>query len=184
MYNEAEIIEGCRKNIPEFQKIVYEKYAPKMIAICMRYIGNYEEARDLMHDGFIKVFMNFKSYRQESNLDSWITRVVINNTLSHIRKRLKTEKAEKFYEKEKVVENTDTSKDNWFEKFSTDDINTAILQLSLAKRAVFNLYVIEDYSHKDIAQQLGISIGTSKSHLSRAKETLKHLLLMKLNREK
>jgi RNA polymerase sigma factor (sigma-70 family) len=180
--NEAEIIEGCRKNNPEFQKIVYEKYAPKMMAICMRYSGNYEEARDLMHDGFIKVFMNFKSYRQESNLDSWITRIMINNTLSYIRTKIRKEKSEKNYKRENEIEASHSKVESWLEKFSLEEINEAIMKLPFAKRTVFNLYVIDDYSHKDIARELGISIGTSKSNLSRAKETLRDLLLMKLNR--
>ena len=184
VYNEAEIIEGCRKNNPEFQKTVYEKYAPKMMAVCMRYCGNYEEARDLMHEGFMKVFMNFKSYRQESNLDSWITRVVINNTLTFIRKKLKEEKAERNYKRENILENNSSSTDTWLEKFSLEEINEAIMKLSLAKRTVFNLYVVEDYAHKEIAKELGISVGTSKSNLSRAKETLKDILLKKLNRER
>lgn len=181
MYSEAEIIEGCRKNVPEYQKIVYEKYARKMMAVCMRYTGNYEEARDLLHDGFMKVFMNFKSYRQESNLDSWISRVMINNSLNYIRKKLKQEKAERYYKMENIHKNNPSSDDSWFEQFSADDINEAIMKLPFAKRTVFNLYVMDDYSHKEIAKELGISEGTSKSNLFRAKETLKDLLLKKLN---
>lgn len=184
VYSETEIIEGCRKNVPEFQKIVYEKYAPKMMAVCMRYTGNYEEARDLLHDGFIKVFTNFKSYRQESNLDSWISRVMINNTLNYIRTKLKKEKAERYYERETILENETLSDNSWLEEFSVEEISEAIMKLPVGKRTVINLYAFEDYSHKEIARELGISEGTSKSSLSRAKQTLRELLLKKPNKER
>lgn len=181
MYTEAVIIEGCRNNDPEFQKIVYEKYAPKMMAVCMRYSGNYEEARDLLHDGFLKVFTNFNSYSQKSNLDSWISRVIINNALNYIRKKLKEEKAEKFFKRESLRENITSAEDSWMDNFSIEEIHEAILSLSLEKRIVFNLYVIEEFSHKEIAKELGISEGASKVSLYKARQALKELLLKKLN---
>ena len=182
MYTEAVITEGCRNNDPEFQKIVYEKYAPKMMAVCMRYTGNYEEARDLLHDGFLKVFTNFNSYSQKSNLDSWISRVIINNALNYIRKKLKEEKAEKYFKRESVLENNSSAEDSWMDNFSIEEIHEAILSLSLEKRTVFNLYVVDEFSHREIAKELGISEGASKVCLYKARQALKELLLKKLNR--
>jgi RNA polymerase sigma factor (sigma-70 family) len=183
VHTDAEIIEGCRKNVPLFQKIVYEKYAPKMMAVCMRYTGNYEEARDQLHDGFIKVFTNFKSYRQEANLDSWISRIMINNTLNYVREKLKKEKSAKYLKQETAFYNIPSSSDDLFHEFSVEDLNSAIMKLPLEKRTVFNLYVLEDYSHKEIAKELGISEGTSKSNLYRAKQILKEILLKKQGRK-
>ena len=182
MYTEAVIVEGCRNNDPAFQKIVYEKYAPKMMTICMRYTGNYEEARDLLHDGFLKVFTNFNSYKQKSNLDSWISRVIINNVINNIRRKLKVEKAEKYFKKEFVLENTSSAEDSWMDNFSMEEIHEAILGLSFEKRTVFNLYIVDKFSHKEIARELGISEGASKVSLYKARQTLKELLMKKLNR--
>jgi RNA polymerase sigma-70 factor, ECF subfamily len=182
VYTEAVIVEGCRNNDPEFQKIVYEKYAPKMMTVCRRYTSNYEEARDLMHDGFLEVFTNFNSYKQKSNLDSWITRVIINNVIDNIRRKIKVEKAEKYFKKEYVLENTSTAEDSWMDNFTMEEIHEAILCLTFEKRTVFNLHIVDKFSHKEIARKLGISVGASKVCLYKAKQTLKELLLKKLNR--
>lgn len=177
IYREDEILEGCRNGKAALQKIVYEKYAPKMFSICLRYTGNSEDARDMMHDGFIKVFSNFKSYRQESTLDAWITRVMINNTLNQLRKKNRDLGNQKEYLKEFEYENEYIEDDNYLEKFTANDIKSAILKLPQGQRTILNLFVFEDYSHKEIAGLTGISEGTSKSQLARARMTLKELLL-------
>jgi RNA polymerase sigma factor (sigma-70 family) len=177
IYTEVEILEGCRNGNPAMQKIVYEKYVPKMYSICLRYTGNREDARDLMHDGFIKVFSNFKSYREESTLDAWITRVIINNTLNQLRKKNKELSHQKEYQLELKNEQEYIEDDNYLEKFTSNDIKLAIMKLPQGQRTVLNLYVFEDYSHKEIASLTGISEGTSKSQLARARITLKELLL-------
>jgi RNA polymerase sigma factor (sigma-70 family) len=179
VYTEAEIIEGCRKEIPKFQQIVYEKYAPKMMTICMRYTRNYEEARDLLHDGFIKVFMNFNSYREEANLDSWISRVVINNNINYLSKRSKKVEAEKYYTREINVEQEATWDETLFMEYSIEEINSAINSLLSTKKLVFNLYVFEGYSHKQIADLLGFTESASKSNLSRARFEIRNFLLQK-----
>jgi RNA polymerase sigma-70 factor (ECF subfamily) len=177
IYTENEILEGCRNGNPALQKIVYEKYAPKMYSICLRYSRNREDARDLMHDGFIKVFSNFKSYRHESTLDAWITRVIINNILNQLRKKNIELSHQKEYQLELRNEQEYVEDDNYLEKFTANDIKSAILMLPPGQRTVLNLYVFEDYSHKEIAKQTGISEGTSKSQLARARITLKQLLM-------
>jgi len=177
IYREEEILKGCRNGNPALQKVVYEKYAPKMYSICLRYTGNREDARDLMHDGFIKVFLNFKSYRQESTLEAWITRVIINNTLNQLRKKNKELRNQKDYLVELKNEYEYTEDDNYLEKFTANDIKSAILKLPQGQRTILNLYVFEDYSHKEIAKLTGISEGTSKSQLARARMTLKEILV-------
>jgi len=177
IYTELEILEGCRNGNPALQKIVYEKYAPKMYSICLRYTRNREDARDMMHDGFIKVFSNFKSYREESTLDAWITRVIINNILNELRKKNIELSHQKEYQIEMTNENEGNDDDTYLEKYTANDIKSAILKLPQGQRTVLNLYVFEDYSHKEIAKLAGISEGTSKSQLARARITLKELLL-------
>ena len=177
IYSEDEILEGCRNRNPALQKIVYEKYAPKMFSICLRYSKNHEDARDMMHDGFIKVFTNIKSYRQESSLDAWITRVIINNAIDKINAKNKELRRQKDYMAELNNENELADDDHYLEKFSASDIREAIMKLPQGQRIILNLYVFEDLPHKEIARLNGISEGTSKSQLARANITLRELLL-------
>jgi RNA polymerase sigma-70 factor (ECF subfamily) len=177
IYREDEILEGCRNENPACQKIVYEKYSPKMYSICLRYSGNREDARDLMQDGFIKVFMNFKSYRQDSTLDAWITRIIINNTLNQLRKKNKELINKKELQKEYKYDHAYVEDDSMLERFSEVEIRNAIMKLPVGQRTILNLFVFEDFSHKEIAKLTGITEGTSKSQLARAKVTLKELLL-------
>jgi RNA polymerase sigma factor (sigma-70 family) len=177
IYREDEILEGCRNGNPAFQKIVYEKFAAKMYSICLRYSGNREDARDMMHDGFIKVFSNFKSFRQDSTLDAWITRVIINNTLDQLKDKNKELKKQKDYLIELKNENEYIEDDTYLERFSANDIKSAIMRLPHGQRTILNLYVFEDLSHKEIAKLNGISEGTSKSQLARARISLKEILL-------
>ena len=176
MFSETEIIEGCKKGITEFQGIIYKKYAPMMMAICRRYSGNYEEARDLMHDGFLKVFLNIKNYRYEATLQTWISRIMINNILNSFRNKIKIERMGSKLVKEAEEVSDEILDDSYVKDYSIEEINTAIQQLTVGQRTVFNLYTFENFAHKEISNQLGITEGTSKSQLAKARISLREIL--------
>ena len=150
------------------QEELYRRFASKMYAVCMRYADNSNDAQDLLQEGFIKVYKNLDRFRAEGSFEGWIRRVFINSSIEHLRKR-KLNLATVSEKEENTIESTDISAlDNLAEK----DIIDLIQDLSPGYRTVFNLYVIEGYSHKEIGDLLGISEGTSKSQLARAKAIL------------
>lgn len=133
----------------------------------MRYANNADDAQDLLQEGFIKVFRNLEKFRAEGSFEGWVRRVFVNTSIEHFRrKHTLTSITEK---EENVIEDADiTALDNLAEK----DIINLIQELSPGYRTVFNMYVVEGYSHKEIGNILGISEGTSKSQLARAKAIL------------
>lgn len=166
--SESDLIRGCLEGDRQMQQELYNRFAGKMYAVCLRYANNAEDAQDLLQDGFIKVFRNLHRFRFEGSFEGWIRRVFINSSIEHFRK--KSVQLSKVSEKEEnTIEDADISAlDNLAEK----DIVSLIQELSPGYRTVFNLYVVEGYSHKEIADQLGISEGTSKSQLARARSIL------------
>jgi RNA polymerase sigma factor (sigma-70 family) len=149
------------------QEELYRRFAPKMYAVCMRYANNTDDAQDLLQEGFIKVYRNLEKFRAEGSFEGWVRRVFVNTSIEHFRRKNKlysiTEK------EETVIEDSDiTALDNLAEK----DIIGLVQELSPGYRTVFNMYVVEGYSHKEIGNILGISEGTSKSQLARAKAIL------------
>ena len=170
MLNEPELIEGCRKGNSSFQKALYDLYCRKMLVVCLRYSKTTAEAEDILQEGFVKVFQGLKDFRQESKLETWITRIMVNTALNQQRKKL--------YLLPMVdVEELDLPED----EISISQIHfTQLLEmiqtLPQGCQIVFNLFAIEGYNHKEIAALLGISEGTSKSHYARARVLLQQKL--------
>jgi RNA polymerase sigma factor (sigma-70 family) len=156
------------------QELLYSRFAPKMYAVCLRYSNNADDACDLLQDGFIKVFKNLDKYRGDGSFEGWIRRIFVNTSIEHFRRKSKignTVEPQEYH-----VEDTGlTALDSMAEK----DIIQLIQQLSPGYRQIFNMYVIEGYTHKEIGDILGISEGTSKSQLARGK-----MLLQKMVQEK
>lgn len=150
------------------QEELYKRFSGKMYAVCLRYAGNAEDAQDLLQEGFIKVYRNLHRFRAEGSFEGWIRRVFVNSSIEHFRKKsLQLSKVSG--KEEDTIEDADTTAlDNLAER----DIISLIQRLSPGYRTVFNLYVVEGYSHKEIADLLGISEGTSKSQLARARSIL------------
>lgn len=173
-HNEESIIAACVRKEKWAQKIIYETYYSKMMGVCMRYARNEAEARDILHDGFIKVFRYIKKYKIGTSLHSWIRRIMVNTAIDHYRKmsRRRTEPLEQAYH----VEGQEPSA---IENATEKEILAAVQNLTPTYRVVFNLYVIEGFSHREIADQLEITESTSRSNLVKAraklKEVLKHL---------
>ncbi len=166
--SESDLINGCISGNRQMQEELYNRFAGKMYAVCLRYANHADDAQDLLQEGFIKVFRNLHRFRAEGSFEGWIRRVFINSSIEQFRKK-SIQLTKVSQREEQTVGNDDLSAiDNLAER----DIISLIQELSPGYRTIFNLYVIEGYSHKEIAEQLGISEGTSKSQLARARSIL------------
>ncbi len=173
---ESDIIRGCLDNDRKMQEMLYHRFSSKMYAVCLRYCKDADAAQDLLQDGFVKIFRNLDKFRGEGSFEGWIRRIFVNTAIEHFRKSVKNYTVSDT--EDVTIEDTSlTALDNLAEK----DIIKLIQELSPGYRQVFNMYVIEGYSHKDIGEILGISEGTSKSQLARAKGILKRMVEEKLN---
>ena len=168
---ESDLISGCIDGNRRMQEELYRRFSPRMYAVCLRYAGNPEEAEDILQEGFIKIFKKLGSFRSEGSFEGWIRRIFVNTAIEHFRrKRYLQPVTEK---EENTLEGSYLSVlDNLAER----DIMELIQQLSPGYRTVFNMYVVEGYTHKEIGDMLGISEGTSKSQLSRAKVILQQMV--------
>ncbi len=171
------VVKGCKKGNRQSQRILYEALYNKMLGVCMRYSKDPKEGEDLVQDGFIKVFAKIKTYNYKGSLEGWIRRLIVNNAIDQLRKKKKMLYS---YEEESGINNMeDTGAKETEEKkllqLEAKIIVGLIQKLSPAYQAVFNMYVIENMSHKEIAEKLNISIGSSKSNLSKAKVRLRKL---------
>ena len=162
-----EIIDGCIAGKEKYQSKLYEMYSDKMFAVCLYYSKNRCEAEDLLHDGFIKVFQNISQVRDYSLIDFWIRRVFVNCALAKFRKLNLLQ-----FEMDLPEPLDNLEYDTVIDALSAQDIIALIQTLSPQYRVVFNLYAIDGYSHKEIAEMLNISESTSKSNLSRARAIL------------
>jgi len=182
--NEQNIIKGCIAYDNAAQKALYKLYAPKMYSICLRYVKDTDEAKDVMQECFIKVFTSIQKFRSEGSLEGWVKRILVNTALNHIRKN----KAVLQYVDATEIELAnleDTSNDEGLEgvDFSEEELLNQIQALPEQYKIIFNLYCFEDYSHKMIAEQLSISETGSRVRLIRARKMLQSSL-MKLQQER
>lgn len=178
-YSENDLIQGCIQGDRKMQRALYERFAPKMYGVCLRYASNAEEAEDILQEGFIKVFKKISSYRGEGSFEGWIRRIFVNTAIEYYRKKTYLQPITE-HEENTVEGNLLSVLDNLAEK----DIIKLVQQLSPGYRTVFNMYVVEGYTHKQIAELLGISEGTSKSQLSRAKQILQDMVRTYIEKRK
>ncbi len=162
------IISECIAGNQKAMAKLYHQFAPKMFGVCLRYAKDATEAEDNLQDGFIKVFANLKTFRNDGSLEGWIRRIIINVSLEKIRKQHLLFPVEDVSKYDSV-----NFSDDVIAKISADDLMKIIQELPPRYRLVFNLYVIEGLSHEEIAEEMSITKGTSKSNLSRAREILK-----------
>jgi RNA polymerase sigma factor (sigma-70 family) len=178
-YSESDLLAGCIRGDRKMQRVLYERFAPKMYGVCLRYAGNAEEAEDILQEGFIKVFRKISSYLGEGSFEGWIRRIFVNTAIEYYRKKTYLQPITEH--EENTVEGKYLSVlDNLAEK----DIIKLVQQLSPGYRTVFNMYVVEGYTHKQISELLGISEGTSKSQLSRAKQILQEMVRTHIEKRK
>lgn len=175
-----EIIQGCVKNDNKCQQIIYQKFYGKMLGACMRYSKDREEAKDILQDGFLKVFTTIKLYSGRGSFEGWIRKIMINTALDAIRKN---KKIVQYANSDYVNDNAEETTEEEFEDYtniSTTEIMEAVQQLPISYRTVFNMFVVDGFSHLEISEQLGINVGTSKSNLSKAKMNLRKILNSKI----
>lgn len=167
------MIKGCVEKDRESQKMLYKHFYSYAMSVCLRFASNNEDAVEILNDGFMKVFTKTDRYNPSLSFKGWLRKILINTALDHYRKNLKFSHNQPLSGNGKeYVYKSETALD----KLSYEELVQMIQRLSPAYRAVFNLYVIEGYSHEEIAKLLAISIGTSKSNLSKARANLRDML--------
>jgi RNA polymerase sigma factor (sigma-70 family) len=170
---EEELVKGCIKGDRLMQRKLYDTYAGKMLVLCNRYCRTSAEAEDILQEAFIKIFSKIDTFRFESQLGGWIRMIVVNSAINHIRK-------EKDLAFSVEIENANSEENNMSSAISNmnyEELINLVRTLPVGCQAVFNMYAIDGYDHKEISEKLGISIGTSKSQYSRAKTLLQKKLL-------
>lgn len=171
LLSEQELIEGCRSGDRSSQRALYERYSRKMLVVCLRYSKTTAEAEDILQEGFVKVFHALKDFRQESKLETWITRIMVNMALNSQRKKL-------YLYPMVDVQEIDLPEDEVsISGIHFSQLLEMIQSLPQGCQVVFNLFAIEGYNHKEIGEMLGISEGTSKSQYARARSLLQAKLL-------
>ncbi len=173
MLSEPELIERCRKGDRASQKELYDRYCKKMMVVCLRYSRTTTEAEDILQEGFVKVFQGLDGFRQDARLETWITRIMVNTALNQHRKKLYLYPMVDVEKTNLVESEMSLSGIQW------QQLLEMIQSLPEGCQVIFNLFAIEGFSHQEIAEQLGISEGTSKSQYARARK----LLQEKLKRE-
>ena len=170
---DAELVKACIEKNPNAQRLLFERFCRKMMSICLRYASLKDEADVMLQNGFIKVFEKIETYRAEGSLEGWIRKIIVNEALTYLRKN------------KKLKMNVDIdnlaydipSNNPIGEQLNEKELLKMIQRLPIGFRTIFNMYAIEGYSHKEIANQLGISEGTSKSQYSRARIHLQNMLI-------
>jgi RNA polymerase sigma-70 factor (ECF subfamily) len=172
--NEEQLIKKCLERDTLAQKQLFEFYSRRMMGVCLRYAQDGEEAQDVLQMGFIKVFEKLDTFNLEGSLEGWIRKIIVNTALDTIRKN---KKFMNDVEMDKVDYQLENHNENAVESLSAQDLLKVIQEMPPGFRTVFNMYVIEGYSHKEIAEELNISVNTSKSQFSRARAYLQKILI-------
>jgi RNA polymerase sigma-70 factor (ECF subfamily) len=163
------LVSACTKGDSRAQRALFDKFAPKMLSICKRYIPNGDESEDVLQDAFVKIFQKIGDFKQEGSLEGWMRRIVVNTALDAIRKNKKWLGVAQV----ETVENQVSFDDSAFDNMDVNHLLQMINDMPDGYRVVFNMFAIEGYSHKEIADTLGVSENTSKSQYSRARAFLR-----------
>ena len=172
--DERQLIEGCIRGDSRAQKALYETHASTMLSVCQRYVSNRETARDLLHDGFVKLYTKIHTYSGKGSFNGWIRRIFVTTALEHLRRNDVLRHSVSIENIDDQEEETDISH---FEHLTTDDLLACIAQLPDGYRTVFNMHAIEGFTHVDIAQELGIKESTSRSQYAKARQLLQKMVM-------
>jgi len=178
--DELQIIAGCKEQKREAQKMLYDKYARRMYSICLRYSSDTDAAQDLLQDGFMKVFAGIVTFQDRGSFEGWLKRIFINLALENIRKKRSMILASDDVQNIPDIVDESTEDKQMYE-ISETDLLKMIQELPKGYATVFNLYAIEEYSHKEIAEALGINEGTSRSQYVRARQLLQEKVKQYIN---
>lgn len=171
--------EGCLSNDRKQQEMLYKLLAPRMLAVCMRYAQDKDEAQDILQEGFIKMFKNMGNYRGEGSLEGWIRRIMVHSAISRYRKAKSVMLVDDFSEQNIPVSVSDNGNN-----LETNELMNMVQELPDTYRSVFNLYAIEGYSHQEIGSKLGMTELLSRTTLYRARTILKEKLMKLSLRER
>lgn len=178
---EIRLVKACIKGKPEAQKKLYDIHANDLFKVCLMYASDHDMASDFLQEGFLKIFQNIHKYDRKGALGGWMRRVMVNTCIDAYRSDKWSKKRERFREGSEYEEiRVDFDPNKIYER---DDFLSITSQLPEGYKVVMNLYFLEDFSHKDIAEKLGISEGTSKSQLAKGKKYLKEILLKTRSKE-
>ena len=174
MNSDSHILSGCIKGKASAQRELYEKYSRILLGICIRYAGSVEEAEDILQEGFVKIFRNISHFKGEGSLMAWMRRIVINTAITAYHRSLK----HRYHDDISEVRETEMEESSWDEAdFTAEELKNIIQRMPEGYRMVFNLYAIEGYKHREIAEIMEIDENTSKSQYSRARRWLQERLL-------
>ncbi len=171
--SDSDIITGCTKHERKAQQLLYDKYSRLLLGICLRYASNKAEAEDILQDSFVKIYFNINFFSGTGSFIGWLKKVAVNTAITHYHKNLKY-RYNVDIEEHVSVETSGTSFEEDF--FTSDELYKVLNELPAGYRMVFNLYAVEGYKHKEIADMLGIDTNTSKSQYSRAKAVIREKL--------
>lgn len=187
MWDDDKIIQGCKRGKRKAQAALYDKYAPSMRAVCVRYLGRHPEAEDVLHDSLIRALDKISQFKRKGSLEGWLKRIAMTNSIDYLNKKNKLlfDSETQSIELEKLEDSQDETPEDFYLDLSNQEIDKeAVLnimrELPEGYRSILNLYVIEGLKHKEIASMLGITASTSKSQLSRARKLLKEKVILLL----
>ena len=166
---EKELIEGCIREDRKCQRFLWDKYAPKLLTVSIRYCRSREDAEDVLMEAFVKIFDKMSEFRGQSSLETWMRRVVVNTSINKLRAT-------------KITDTIDSETndigyyDSGFDEMNAKQLMSLLDRLPVGYRTVFNLFAIEGYSHKEIADEMGIDEGTSRSQLAKARKALQDMI--------
>jgi RNA polymerase sigma factor (sigma-70 family) len=171
--SDQQIIEGCARHNRKAQRVLYDKYSRLLLGVCLRYASDKSEAEDILQDSFLKIFFNIKEYSGTGSFIGWLRKVTVNTAITHYHKNLKF----RYHVEIEEYVSAETGVTSFEEDFYTsEELFSVLNELPAGYRMVFNLYAIEGYKHKEIAEIMGIDTNTSKSQYSRAKAVLREKL--------
>ena len=169
MMEGQQLIDECKKGNRLAQKELYDKYARKMMGVCLRYVSDRETARDLLQDGFVKVFTSLDTYTGSGVFDAWIRKIFVNGALEYLRRGDVLREASDW---DSIAEPVESFSVSAVSELSAAELMKLVQELPAGFRAVFNLFAIEGYSHREIAEMMNITESTSRSQYTRARQLL------------
>lgn len=169
---DIKLIESCKKGDRAAQKVLYDRLAPRMFPVCIRYVGDRDQAQDVLQDGFVTLFTRLDSYKGEGSFEGWARKIFVTTALMELRRK----DALKMSDDLETAKGMKTEVTTQIQNIGYKDLMKVITQLPTGFRTVFNMYAIEGYSHKEIGEILGISETTSRTQLSRARIWLQNKL--------
>jgi len=177
-HEEAQLIEGCRNGSRKAQEDVFNAIYRRLLSVCRRYAKDDDEAKDILQNGFIKVFKSVENYKGDGSFEGWIKRIVINTAIDNYRRKKVKPVVVDSEMTDRVGSNMEDEQEgeSVYQQIPVNVVLDSVQKLSPAYRTVFNLYVLEGYNHNEIAEMLDISVGTSKSNLSKARLNLRKML--------